>query len=83
MSLPKVAALGALAVVGGLFALLALMVWLTIRGPDAGVDVTNAVLTWVSIGGIVVVLSAVHLVYAKVLFDWARAPRRAMAEMAP
>ncbi len=83
MSLPRLAAYGAFGVIAGLFALLAWMVWLTIPGPDSGVDATNAVLTWVSIGGIVLVLSAVHLVYARVLLDWSRSPRRAMAEMAP
>ncbi|HET7584510.1 MAG TPA: hypothetical protein VFK13_06350 [Gemmatimonadaceae bacterium] len=83
MSLPKLAAFGAFGVMGGLLALLAFMVWLTLPGPDSGVDMTNAALTWIAVGGIVLVLGAVHFVYARILLDMARAPRKAMAETAP
>ena len=61
----RLAALGALAVAGGSVALFALFVFATRPTSSGGMDLTNRVIAWISVGGVILVIIAVHLVYAR------------------
>jgi hypothetical protein len=63
----RMAALGALGVVGGLGVGYALFVfWLT-RPDGQGMDRIEAWVGWISVGCVVAALAAVHVVFARVL----------------
>ena len=70
----KLAALGAVGVSLGALALYALIAFGSRHTADGGIDTTQAWLTWISaaipFGGII----AVHLAYAKILFDESKRP---------
>ena len=67
----KLAALGAVGVSFGVLALYALIVFITMPRRTGGIDTTNAQLTWISVGVVVLTVIAIHLVFARVLW---RAP---------
>ena len=68
----KLAALGALGVCAGVFGLYVLLALVTRPIPLGGIDQTHAVLTWISLAIPFVLIIAAHLVYAKVLMDYAK-----------
>ncbi len=75
MPFVKLAAFGAIAGALGIAALYALLVFITIPTPTGGIDWTHARLTWISAGGVVLVLIAIHLTYARILMAAARDSR--------
>ena len=77
MNLPprilRLLALGALGACAAFVALYALVVFITIPRAGAGIDATHATITWISVGGMVLALIAVHVVIARQL--WKNEPR--------
>lgn len=74
----RYAALGALGAAGGLLGLYLLIVLGTLphRG---GLDMWHSLITWISLGGVIALLIAVHLVYARLLLRYhAEGPRGGM-----
>ncbi len=71
----RLAALGALAVAGGVAALFAVFVFLTRPTGSGGMDMTNRAIAWISVGGVVLLIIVVHLVYARDLMRRERALR--------
>ena len=63
--LSRLGALGALAVAGGVAMLFALFVFVTRPTASGGMDLTNRVVAWISVGGVALVIIVVHLVYAR------------------
>jgi hypothetical protein len=61
----KLAGLGALGASAGLLALFALLVFLTRPVRLGGIDTTNAIVTWISLGGLFVALILVHIMIGK------------------
>ena len=72
MNLPprilRLLALGALGACAAFVALYALVVFITIPRAGAGIDATHATITWISVGGMVLALIAVHVVIARQLW---------------
>ena len=66
------AAVGALGVCVVLLALLALVIFISLPG---GIDTTEAFITWVSVGIVILLMVAGHLVYARTLFLASRGRR--------
>lgn len=75
MSFVRLAAFGALGAVFGIGVLFVLLVIVTIPTPTGGLNWTHAQLTWISVGGIVLALIAVHLAYARILLAAGRGTR--------
>jgi hypothetical protein len=67
MSVQRLAGFGAFGAAGGIAVLFALFVWQTIPGPRTGMDLTHALVSWISVGGVVVALIVVHVLAARVL----------------
>lgn len=67
----KLAALGALGVCGGLFALLLFMAFFTRPVPSGGIDQTQSILAWIGMAVPFSLIIAAHLVYARVLVKYA------------
>jgi hypothetical protein len=61
----KLAGLGAFGAGAGLLALFALLVFLTRPARLGGIDITNAIVTWISLGGLFVALILVHVLIGK------------------
>ena len=68
----KLAALGALAVSAGAFGLWLLTIYATRPVPGGGIDTTHFVLSVMSVGIICAAVIAVHLVFARQLFRYAK-----------
>jgi hypothetical protein len=66
-SFPKLAALGALGASAGLALLLLVFIWYTIG--DGGMDGVTTAVAWISVGGLILGLIAVHVVFAKKLME--------------
>jgi hypothetical protein len=74
--LTKLAGLGALAAAGGILAIYALLVFITIPRPrTAGIDMTNGVLTWISVGLVILALVIPHVVFGRILLSEAKTGR--------
>ena len=69
MHVGRLAALGALAVCGGVALLTIGLAWLTRPTPTGGMDVTSAIVTWIAVGGTALAIIAVHLALARQLWD--------------
>ncbi len=74
MSSPRLAGLGALAASLGLLALFALFVLWTRPAENSGLNWSSAWVLWISVGGIVAALVAVHVVYGRQLLAMAKHP---------
>ena len=61
----RLAGLGAFGASAGLLALFALLVFLTRPAPLGGIDTTNAIVAWISLGGLFVALILVHVMIGK------------------
>jgi len=68
----KLAALGALGVCGGVFALYVFLVFFTRSIPLGGIDQTQALLSWISLAVPFSLIIGAHLVYARVLTKYAK-----------
>jgi len=69
MRYERIAALGAVGVAGAV--LLVYLLWTFVTRPDpstAGMDWTNAVLTWIATGLLALAIIAVHLAFARQLW---------------
>ena len=76
LPITKLAGLGALAAAGGILAFYALIVYMSMPRPKTGgIDVTNAWLTWISVGSIVLALVILHVIYGRILLQEAREGR--------
>jgi len=73
--LAKLAGLGALGAVGFFVALFALIAYASIPRTTGGIDRTTAAVTWISIGVVVLLVGAFHVVIARRLFDLGRGIR--------
>ena len=73
----RLAGMGAFGATLGLLALFALVVYLTIPRQGAGIDETHAAVTWISVGGVILALIAVHIMIGRRLLELARGVRRA------
>jgi len=68
--LPKIArlaGLGALGACGGMVAVYAGLVYLTLPKAGDGMDITNSLVAWISLAGVFAALIVVHVVIAKQL----------------
>ena len=68
----KIAALGALGVCGGVFALYLFLAFFTRPVPSGGIDQTHSILTLISLAVPFALIIAAHLVYARVLMKYAK-----------
>lgn len=68
----KLAGLGAFAASAGLLALFAFLVFITRPVGLGGIDTTNAVVTWISLGGLFLGLILVHVLIGRRLLLLAR-----------
>ena len=75
MRVAKLAAVGAVAVSLGVLAVYAALVFLIRPSRTGGIDQTSTVVVWISLAIPVLLIVAVHLVFAKVLFDAANQRR--------
>lgn len=63
----KLAGLGALGASAGLLALFGFLVFMTRPMPGGGIDTINAVVTWISLGGLFLALILVHVLIGRKL----------------
>ena len=63
----KLAGLGAFGACAGLLGVYLLLVYLTRPASSGGIDVINAVVAWISLGGLFAALIIVHVVIGKQL----------------
>jgi hypothetical protein len=68
----RLAGLGAFGACAGFVALFALVAWLSRHTPRGGMMPTLAVVTWISLGLVVLALIAVHVYLGKQLLSAAR-----------
>ena len=69
MRFEKLAALGAVGVAGAVLVVYLLWIYVTRPQPStAGIDATNAVLTWIATGLLALAIIAVHLTFARQLW---------------
>jgi len=68
----KIAALGAVGVCGGVFALYVFLAFFTRPVPLGGIDQTHSVLTLISLAVPFSLIIGAHLVYARVLMNYAK-----------
>ena len=68
----RIAALGALGVCGGVFALYVFLAFFTRPVPLGGIDQTHSVLTLISLAIPFSLIIGAHLVYARVLAKYAK-----------
>jgi membrane associated rhomboid family serine protease len=61
----KLAGLGAFGACAGLLGLYLLLVFLTRPGTTSGIDMVNAVVAWISLGGLFAALIIVHVMIGK------------------
>ena len=69
MNMQRQAGLGAFGAAAGIAALFALFVWWTLPGQGTGMDRTNAIVAWVSVGGVALALIVVHVLVGRVLIE--------------
>jgi len=68
----RLAALGAIGVSAGALGLLVLLAFGTRSVPLGGIDQTQAVLSWISLAVPFSLIIGAHLVYARILFAYAK-----------
>ena len=71
----QLAALGALGVSAGAFAIWLLFVYIARRTPTGGMDFEHSMLTWISTGLLFLAVIAVHLAFAVQLLAYVKAHR--------
>ena len=71
----KLAAVGAVGVSLGVFALYALIAVGSRHTPTSGIDATEATLTWIAAAIPCAAIIAAHLAYVKILLDESKKPR--------
>ena len=63
----RLAGLGAFGACAGLLALYAFLIYITRPATRGGIDMINAVVTWISLGGLFAALIIVHIAIGKQL----------------
>lgn len=71
--LARLAGVGAFAACVGLVALYALLVYLTRPMPLSGIDLTSAIVVWISLGGVFAALIVLHVAIGRQLLRLGRA----------
>jgi len=71
----RLAGLGAFGACAGLVSLYLVLVYITRPSGRGGIDVVNAAVVWIALGGLVVALIIVHVVIGKQLLRLAQGPR--------
>jgi hypothetical protein len=71
-TIAKLAGLGAFAACGGIAALYALFVFVTLPASSSGLDPTLRFLCWFTVAGVLLALLGVHLVFGRQLMALAR-----------
>lgn len=61
----RLVGLGAFAACGGLALLFLLLLYITRPNPRGGIDTTNALVTWISLGGVFAALIGAHVLIGK------------------
>jgi hypothetical protein len=72
----RLAGLGAFAACAGLVLLYALLLYLTRPTLRGGIDPTNAVVTWIALGGVFAALIGAHVVIGRRLLEVAKGVQR-------
>lgn len=72
----KLAAFGAFGAVAFFLAIYVLIAVASVPRHTGGIDWIEAMVTWISVGIAVLALVALHIVFARALFDVARGGRR-------
>jgi hypothetical protein len=67
----RLAGLGAFGACAGLFAIYLGLVFLTRPRASGGIDLTNAAVAWIALGGLFAALIIVHIVIGKQLLKYA------------
>lgn len=73
----RLAGLGAYAASLGLLLVFALLMFGTRGSRFSGMDATSRAMTWIAVGGVIVALVLVHVMFARKLLDVARDVRDA------
>lgn len=73
----RLAGLGAFAASGGLALLYLLLAYVARPTARGGIDTTNAMVTWISLGGLFLALIGAHVVMGRRLLDAARGAPKA------
>jgi hypothetical protein len=73
----RLAGLGAFAASGGLALLYLLLIYVTRPTARGGIDMINAVITWIALGGVIVALIAAHVLIGRRLLELASGASRA------
>jgi hypothetical protein len=80
MSMPpkiaRLAGLGAYAASVGLALFYVLLIYLTRPTPRGGIDPINAIVTWISLGGVFAALIGAHVLVGRRLLEVARGARQ-------
>ncbi len=71
----RLAGLGAYGACAGLAVLYALLIYVTRPTPRGGIDPTNAIVTWIALGGVFAALIGAHALIGRRLLDVARGAR--------
>jgi hypothetical protein len=72
----KLAGLGAFAASGGLAVAYLLLIYLTRPSARGGIDMINAVVTWIALGGVIVALIGAHVLIGRRLLELASGASR-------
>ncbi len=75
MNLLRLVGLGGLGAAGGLLLLYLGLVFVTIPNSAGGMNLTTALVTWISAGVVIAGLIAPHVVYSLILLRMAKDPR--------
>jgi hypothetical protein len=72
----RLAGLGAFAACAGFALLYALLLYVTRPTARGGIDPTNAIVTWIALGGVFAALIGAHVVIGRRLLDVAKGVQR-------
>jgi hypothetical protein len=72
----RLAGLGAFAAGGGLAVLYLLLIYVTRPTARGGIDMINAVVTWIALGGVIVALIGAHVLIGRRLLELAGSASR-------
>jgi hypothetical protein len=68
----RLAGLGAFAASAGLALLFLFLLYVTRPNPRGGIDTTNAIVTWISLGGVFAALIGAHLLIGRRLLEMSK-----------
>jgi hypothetical protein len=68
----RLAGLGAFAACAGLALLFLFLLYVTRPNPRGGIDTTNAIVTWISLGGVFAALIGAHVLIGRRLLEMSK-----------